>query len=150
MTRSPRDVRYSIMTEKQFRESNVDVSSQSKKTVGMIALTKSRRVDKGAWIKRLAVDRQYQKKGIGSCLLSVAVQFAIDQGYGSVDTVASEYTEGGREMCFKKGFELKQMYHKHIIGSLVTVLMYELSYQIKPVEIEPPAPEFQARSFMRD
>lgn len=150
MTRNPKDVRYSIMTERQFRESNVDVSSQSKKTVGMIALTKSRRVDKGAWIKRLAVDRQYQRKGIGSCLLNVAVQFAIDQGYGSVDTVASEYTEGGRETCFKKGFELKQMYHRHIVGSLVTVLMYELTFQIKPPEREePPPPLSHARSFMR-
>lgn len=148
MTRDPKDVRYCVMTEKQFRESNVDVSSQSKKTVGMIGLTKSRRVDKGAWIKRLAVDRQYRRKGIGSCLLNVAVQFAIEQGYGSVEIAASEYTDGGREMCFKKGFELKQMYHRHIIGSLVTVLMYELTYQIKPPEKEIKAPTSNARSFM--
>ncbi|XP_046613714.1 uncharacterized protein LOC124302018 [Neodiprion virginianus] len=149
MTRNPKDVRYSIMTEKQFRESNVDVSSQTKKTVGMIALTKSRRVDKGAWIKRLAVDRHYQRKGIGTCLLNVAIQFAIDQRYGSVETVASEYTEGGRELCFNRGFELRQMYHKQIVGSLVTVLMYELTYQIKPLEREIVIPpKSHARSFM--
>ncbi|XP_015601415.1 uncharacterized protein LOC107270690 [Cephus cinctus] len=132
MTRHPQDIYYTVMTEDQFRKSNIDISSQAKKIVGTVAVTKSHRLDKGAWIKRLCVHQQYWRKGIASCLLNVAVQFAIDQGYSCVNCVASEYTEGGRELCLKKGFELKQMYHKLIVGSLVTVLMYELTYQIKP------------------
>ncbi|XP_053974299.1 N-acetyltransferase family 8 member 3-like [Hylaeus volcanicus] len=134
MTENPKNVHYTILTEQQFRDSNIDISSQVKKIVGTIALCKSHRLDKGAWIKRLYVHRQYMRKGIASCLINVAVQFAIDQGYSCANTVASEYTEGGRELCFKKGFELQQMYHKPILGSLVTVLMYELTYQIKPGE----------------
>ncbi|KAF3426073.1 hypothetical protein E2986_09688 [Frieseomelitta varia] len=105
-----------------------------KKIVGTVALCKSHRLDKGAWIKRLYVHEQYRRKGIASCLVNVAVQFAIDEGYSCANLVGSEYTEAGRELCLKKGFELQQMYHKPILGSLITVLMYELTYQIKPGE----------------
>ncbi|XP_076175648.1 uncharacterized protein LOC143150927 [Ptiloglossa arizonensis] len=134
MTESPKNVHYTIMTEQQFRDSNTDISSQVKRIVGTIALCKSHRLDKGAWIKRLYVHQQYTRKGIASCLLNVAVLFAIDQGYSCANIVASEYVDGGRELCFKKGFELHQMYHKPILGSLITILMYELTYQIKPGE----------------
>ena len=128
----PKNVHYVCMTEKQFRESNIDVSSQSKRIVGSVALLKSHRLDKGAWIKRLCVHQRYRRKGIASFLMKVAVQFATDEGYSCANTVASEYSEGGRELCFNQGFELKQMYNKPILGPIVTILMYELTYQIKP------------------
>ncbi|CAK9818854.1 hypothetical protein ANTPLA_LOCUS9976 [Anthophora plagiata] len=132
MTHNPKNTHYTVMTEQQFRDSNIDISSQVKRIVGTVALCKSYRLDKGAWIKRLYVHQQYKRKGIASCLINVAVQFAIDQGYSCTNLVSSEYTEGGRELCLKKGFELQQIYHKPILGSLITILMCELTYQIKP------------------
>ncbi|XP_034196636.2 N-acetyltransferase family 8 member 3 [Osmia lignaria lignaria] len=134
MTNDPKNIHYTIMTEQQFRDSNIDISSQIKRIVGTVALCKSHRLDKGAWIKRLYVHERYRRKGIASCLINVAVQFAMDQGYSCANIVASEYTEGGRELCLKKGFELQQMYHKPILGPLISTLMYELTYQIKPGE----------------
>ncbi|XP_076677050.1 N-acetyltransferase family 8 member 3 [Andrena cerasifolii] len=134
MTHHPTNVQYTIMTEQQFRDSNIDISSQVKRIVGTVALCKSHRLDKGAWIKRLYVHERYRRKGIASCLVNVAIQFAIVQGYSCANTVASEYTEGGRELCLKKGFELQQMYHTPLLGSFITILMYELTYQIKPGE----------------
>ncbi|XP_058802401.1 uncharacterized protein LOC131670652 [Phymastichus coffea] len=129
---SPADFHYQVMNEKEFKESNIDVSLQNKKIVGAVGLLKSHNLDKGAWIKRLCVHQSYRRKGIASCLLKVAIDFAVKQGYSCANIVASEYTEAGRELCLKKGFELKQMYHKPILGSIITVLMYELTYQIKP------------------
>ncbi|XP_070154093.1 N-acetyltransferase family 8 member 3 [Polyergus mexicanus] len=134
MTRHPKEVHYTIITEQQYCQANMGVSLQAKKIVGTIGLSKSHRLDKCAWIKRLCVRKEYQNKGIASCLLNTAVQFAIEAGYSCANIVASEYTEGGRELCLKKGFELKQMYHKSILGSYIMILMYELSYQIKSNE----------------
>ncbi|XP_076277082.1 uncharacterized protein LOC143207468 isoform X2 [Lasioglossum baleicum] len=92
MTESPENVQYTIMTEQQFRNSNIDISSRVKQIV--------------------------------------------EQGYGCANIVASEYTEHGRKLCLKRGFELELMYHKPILGSFVTILTYELTYQIKPGEDE--------------
>ncbi|XP_011307947.1 uncharacterized protein [Fopius arisanus] len=131
MMREPKDYHYTIMTEQQFRDSKIDVSSQARVIVGTVGLLKSHKVEKGAWIKRLHVEKKYRRKGVGSLLLSIALQFAIDEGYSCADLVTSEYAEGGRELCFKKGFELKQMYHKQVIGPMFSYLLYELTYQIK-------------------
>ena len=132
MARKPADFYYTVMTEKQFKGSNVDVTSQSKKIVGSLGLLKSHSLNKGAWLKRLCVHQEYRHKGIASSLLQVAIDFASEQGYSCTNVVASEYTDGGRELCLKKGFEFKQMYHKPILGSFIKIQMYELSYHIKP------------------
>lgn len=132
MTRHPKDVHYNVMTEEQFRESNIDVFLQTKRIVGTIALCKSHRLDKGAWLKRLCVHKQYRRKSIARHLLNVAVQFAISERYSCANMVASEYTLSGKELCLKEGFLLKQIYRKRIIGSFVKILMYELTYQIRP------------------
>lgn len=129
--KNPKEMYYTVMTEQQFRESNIDVSSQSKKIVGTVGLTKNYNSERGAWIKRLCVHKQYQRKGVAKCLLNVAAQFAVDAGYSCANVVASEYTEGGRELCLKNGFELKQLYTKSIISPFITILMYELTYPIK-------------------
>lgn len=134
MTRHPREVHYTIMTEEQFYQANINVSLQAKKIVGTVGLCKSYRLGRSAWIKRLCVHEQYRRKGIASCLLNVAVQFAINARYGCANIVASEYTEEGRELCLKNGFELKQMYHKSILGSYITILMYEFVCKIKSIE----------------
>jgi len=134
MTQHPKEVHYTILTEQQYCQANMGVSLQAKRIVGTICLTKSHRLDKCAWIKRLCVHKQYQRKSIAACLLNTAAEFAIEAGYSCANIVASEYTEGGKELCLKKGFELKQIYHKPILGSYIMILMYELSYQIKPSE----------------
>ncbi|CAB0044599.1 unnamed protein product [Trichogramma brassicae] len=132
MTRKPADFHYTIMPEKEFKARNIDVSSQRKKIVGCIGLLKSHRLDKGAWLKRLFVQESYQRKGIASALLQAAIDFANEQGYSCVNLVASEYNEGGKTLCLKKKFELFHMYHKQILGSVMSISMYELSYRIKP------------------
>lgn len=132
-TQNPQEVHYTIITEQQYYQANMENSSQTKKIVGTICLSKSHRLDKCAWIKRLCVHKQYQRKGIAARLLNTAVQFAIEAGYSCANTVASEYTKGGRELCHKKGFELKQMYHNSFLGFYM-ILMYELTYRIKPNE----------------
>lgn len=122
---------YTVLTEKQFRQSNVDVSFHVKKIVGTVGLLKSHRVEKGAWLKQLCVDTRYRRKGIASVLLETAIEFAVNQGYSCVDMATSEYSPGGRQLMFKKGFELKQMYHKHIVGPIFNLLFHELTYKIK-------------------
>lgn len=131
MVNDPKDIHFIILPEKQFLETNINTSLHRKKIVGTIGLSKSYNSSTGAWIKRLFVAQKYRRKGIASCLLNTAVYFAIDQGYSSACIAASEHNDGGRELCFKKGFELKQMYNKTILGPLLTILMYELIYQIK-------------------
>lgn len=131
MVNDPRKVRYTILTEEEFRHSNLGISLQARKIVATVGLCKSYCLDEGAWLKRLCVHRLYKESGIAECILRTAVEFAIEQGYRCVNTQMPGYDEESKEMCLKWGFEFKQMYHKRIVGSLVTLLMYELTYRNK-------------------
>ncbi|KYM96383.1 PREDICTED: uncharacterized protein LOC108779513 [Cyphomyrmex costatus] len=134
MTQQPKEIHYIVMREEQYNRANLNFCLQAKKIIGTIGLCKSDRSDRSAWIKRLWVHEQYRRKGIASYLLNDAIQFATNTGYSCANIVASEYTEEGRDLCLRKGFELKQLYHKYILGSYIMILMYELTYQIKPTE----------------
>lgn len=50
--------------------------------------------------------------------------------YETIDLVTTECHDAARELYMKKGFELRQLYHKQIIGTLVQVLMYEFSLKV--------------------
>lgn len=123
---------YLIMDQNQFSNYAHAVQPLGRKIVGTVGLCKSYHLDKGAWIKRLYVQSGYRRNGIGSRLLRTAIDFAKEQGYNCVNLVASEYSEHGRVMCLKSNFELKQMYHKNLLGTFIAVLMYEMTYQIRP------------------
>jgi hypothetical protein len=51
--------------------------------------------------------------------------------------VTSECHDAARELYLKKGFDLKQMYRKPIVGTIVTIQMYDLLFCIKPSEKPP-------------
>jgi hypothetical protein len=50
--------------------------------------------------------------------------------------VTSECHDAAQELYPKKGFDLKQMYHKPIVGTIGTVQMYDL-FSIEPSEKPP-------------
>ncbi|XP_067005240.2 N-acetyltransferase family 8 member 3 [Anabrus simplex] len=131
MTREPSQVKYSITTEQRLKDSNTELPSFQKKIVGTIAVTKSRYDDNTAWLRRMAVNHRYQRKGIASALLDEALRFCKTRGYSTVELVTTECHDAARELYLKKGFELKQMYHKQVVGTLITILMYDFTYNLK-------------------
>ncbi|KDR18719.1 probable N-acetyltransferase CML3 [Zootermopsis nevadensis] len=133
MTRDPNQIKYKIMTEREIIDNNIELADHHvKKIVGTIAITRSRHCDGTAWLRRMAVNPKYQRKGIASVLVDEALRFCKDKGYSAVELVTSECHDAARELYLKKGFDLKQMYHKPIVGTVVTVQMYDLVFHIKP------------------
>jgi GNAT superfamily N-acetyltransferase len=132
MTREPSQVKYTIMTERELKDNNIDIAQHHvKKIVGTVAITRSKHSIDTAWMRRMAVNPKYQRKGIASVLVDEALRFCKDKGYAAVELVTSECHDAARELYLKKGFELKQMYHKSIVGTVVTIQMYDLVFRIK-------------------
>ncbi|XP_069690206.1 N-acetyltransferase family 8 member 3-like [Periplaneta americana] len=136
MTREPNNVKYTIMSERELRERNIEIhQNHGKRVVGTVAITRSRNGPDTAWLRRMAVAPRYQRKGIASALLDEALRFCMDRGYAAVELVTSECHDAARELYLKKGFELKQMYHKPIVGTVVSIQMYALIFRIRPSEV---------------
>lgn len=132
MTQDPKHVKYILMTESEIQAQSIQIASHlRKKIVGTIAVTRSKSEENAAWLRRMAVHPRYQHKGIASKFVDEVLTFAAQKGYHAVDLVTSECHNGARELYLKKGFELKQMYHKHVFGSLVSILIYELTISLK-------------------
>jgi GNAT superfamily N-acetyltransferase len=90
-----------------------------------------------AWLRRMAVNPKYQRKGIASVLVDEALRFCKDKGYSGVELGTGECHDAARELYLKKGFDLKQMYHKPIFGTVVTIQMYHLVFHFKPSDKPP-------------
>lgn len=112
----------------------MDFSAYRRRIVGTIAVTKSKNSEETAWMRRMGVMKKYRRKGIASALVDTALQFCFDHQYKYVELVTTECHDAARELYLNKGFELKQMYHKQIVGSLITVLNFELIYKLKTPE----------------
>lgn len=132
MTQDPKNAKYLVMTEHEMQLQSVKLASHlRKKIIGTIAVSRSRTEENAAWLRRMAVHPRYQHKGIGSKLIEEVLNFAAQKGYAAVELLTSECHNDARELYLKKGFELKQMYHKHVFGSLVSILIYELTVSLK-------------------
>lgn len=123
--------KYPIVTKEELKKKGLNSGSYFKRIVGTIAITKSNTTEDCAWLRKMAVTRLYQRKGIASALLDEALKFCHERGYDGVDLITTECHDSAREFYVKKGFDLKQMYHKQIFGSLISILIYELHYKFK-------------------
>ncbi|XP_075216749.1 N-acetyltransferase family 8 member 3-like [Lycorma delicatula] len=131
-------VKYTFLNEEEFKKKDLSRGSYFKKIVGTVAITRSKVSEDCAWLRRMAVTRDYQCKGIASALLNEVLKFCHEKNYNGVELVTTECHDVAREFYVKKGFELKQMYHKQLLGSLVTILMYELFYKVKTNKVPVP------------
>lgn len=131
MTQDPKHARYLLLTEDDMQRQAIQLASHlRRRIIGTIAITRSKSEENTAWMRRLAVHPRYQNKGIDAKLVDEALRFATEKGYNAVELVTSECQNDARELYLKKGFELKQMYHRHVFGSLVSILNYELTVSL--------------------
>jgi ribosomal protein S18 acetylase RimI-like enzyme len=81
----------------------------------------------------MAVAKQWRCSGIGSQLIDRITRFASIKGFASVELVTTECHAKARSLYEKKGFEVKQLYHKkffHLSG--VAITMYLMQFRTRP------------------
>ncbi|KAL2749948.1 N-acetyltransferase family 8 member 3-like [Vespula maculifrons] len=96
-----------------------------------IALCKSTRLQDSGWIKRLTVHKNYRRKGIGTNLVNVALEFGSQQGYRRINVMISDHRKAARELFNKKDFEIYLYRKRSLHGTSVILLFVELTYRLK-------------------
>lgn len=125
-----------IVNEHGLKSCGIDSSLCKRSIVGTVAVAKSNDVENAGWLRRMAVRPKYQRRGIATALLNEAVSFCRTSGYSEVELVTSECHDAARELYLSHNFEVKQMYHKPIIGSLITLTMYQLTCKLQQNQIK--------------
>jgi hypothetical protein len=64
------------------------------------------------------------------------VSFCRTRGFSDAELVTSECQDTARELCFKQGFDLKQMYHRPVFGTLVTMTMFHMQCRLHSNQVK--------------
>jgi len=134
---SSKHEKYMVVDEADVKDGRVLPPKQHQKSViGIVGLTMDMSSPKpgSAWLKYLAVLPSYQRKGVGTALLNETLSFCKKTNYRYITLAFSECHHAAKMFFSKQGFELKQTYHRHIVGSLVRVLKYELTKDLRADE----------------
>ncbi|XP_035726814.1 uncharacterized protein LOC118443644 isoform X6 [Vespa mandarinia] len=119
---------YTFMTEENLNECTFDVSQHNKKIVGIMSVCKSNFEPKGALIKRLYVQTNYRRKGIGSQFMNTAMYFAEEHGFGCVKAIIIEFQKALIDFYNAKGFDLRIVCRQSLLFS---IMMYKYIYKTK-------------------
>jgi len=101
-----------------------ELSSRSMKIIGFIGLMRNKDKACSCWLRRLAVDSNFQRRRVATELLSKASHFCYEKGYSSIEVCITECQQEGKELFLRRGFELEQLYHKSILGSTAVYSKY--------------------------
>ena len=82
--------------------------------------------DSVAVLKRLAVSKRHQRKGIATAIIDEALEHCLKYKFRAVELTTTEHHEAARNLYTKKGFELINSYHKRFFMGLVSLTLYRL------------------------
>lgn len=108
-----------------------EFSSKKMKIVGFLGIARNKDKACSSWLKRLSVDKEFQRRGIATELLARASQFCYEKGYSSIEACITECQYEGKEFFIHRGFELEQLYHKSVMGSTAVYTKYLFRKNLK-------------------
>ncbi|KAK5641001.1 hypothetical protein RI129_009548 [Pyrocoelia pectoralis] len=131
----PEDVSYNIVNAADCK-GPFEMRNSKQTIIGTVAVSRHLMFENSVWLHRLAVHKRYRKKRVGRALVQVAQNWSRSLNYGTVEVGMSECQESARQLFANMGFELRQMYHQQLIGSALTLLIYQLSCDLANIKPE--------------
>uniref|UniRef100_A0A182JFH7 N-acetyltransferase domain-containing protein n=1 Tax=Anopheles atroparvus TaxID=41427 RepID=A0A182JFH7_ANOAO len=107
-----------------------EVGRMRKKIIGTISCRSHLAMDNAGFITRLAVSPKYALSPVTDYLIQRVLQHATDSQLYAVETVTSECDQDVREIYLKIGFNIRQVYHKQIIGNTLKVMKSQLGIDL--------------------
>nr|XP_023015066.1 uncharacterized protein LOC111504638 [Leptinotarsa decemlineata] len=129
--KNPGNCWYKIVTEEDIEREGIKKEGFQRKIIGTIAVMRHKQKEDWAWLFRLAVDQRYRRKGVGLKLINVVQNWCKNNRFNNIELVMSECQEGARELFDAAGFEMKQLYHKKLFTSAVTLQMFQLGCEVR-------------------
>ncbi|XP_017786156.1 PREDICTED: uncharacterized protein LOC108569202 [Nicrophorus vespilloides] len=127
----PKQIYFSVVSENESKR--LELGKAFRKIIGTVSVTNFIYLDDTAWLYRFAVEKGYRHKGVGHALVETAKTWSRANHYSRIFLVVSECQDTARQIFLNAGFQMKQMYHKHIVGSIISLLMYQLECDlVKP------------------
>ncbi|XP_037952798.1 uncharacterized protein LOC119683231 [Teleopsis dalmanni] len=129
----PNEVTYLIFMENAPYELTY-INKFRKKIIATVSVKNHNSVYNGAWIYRFAIDKQYPFHKIAEPMINLVSKNCFATGYTTLECTISEWQEDERDFFDNLGFATRQIYHKQIIGSSLTVMKTQLTCDLRSDE----------------
>jgi len=133
--RNPSDIRVPVfINEAEFQKyPNIEATHSRREIIGTVGICRDREFAVTAWIRRMAVKKEWRRLGVGSHIVDSVIKFCTQKGFVSIELVTTECHDSARRLYEKKGFEMKQMYHKKILNlSSLAITMFFMNFKTRP------------------
>lgn len=124
-----RECEYEVVLDKMASEA-VEFDPQAvagrRKIVGTISVRSHESLSNSGWITRFAVDRNYPFYPIAEGLVNKVLHHAVHVRWENIEVTTTECQDEVREVYSKLGFNIRQVYHKQIVGSSLRVMKSQL------------------------
>ncbi|CAD6994005.1 unnamed protein product [Ceratitis capitata] len=127
----PKEATYQIFLDDPPYEKSY-LNKFRKKIIATISIKKHNSLYNAAWIYRFAIAPDYPFSKIAEPMFNLVCKKCIANGCSSLECTISEWQEEERDFFDNKGFATRQIYHKQIIGSTLTVMKTLLTYDLHP------------------
>ncbi|BFF91773.1 uncharacterized protein DMAD_09988 [Drosophila madeirensis] len=126
---SPKEASYDIFMENcPYDEAHT--RKFRRRIVATISVKNHHAVYNAAWICRFAIAPDYPYQKIMEPMVNLVSKNCANGGYGSLECTISEWQENERDFYDEYGFVTRQIYHKKIIGSSLSVMKTQLTFRL--------------------
>ncbi|XP_046359004.2 N-acetyltransferase 8-like [Haliotis rufescens] len=107
-----------------------EVNGEIAGTVGIVKKTAGDAERKVAWLRRMAVKRNFRRLGIAKKLVSTAISFCKQRHYDKIELITTEVHQPARNLYTRLGFIMVDYRpYKYLLG-LISVWTYEFEYEL--------------------
>ncbi|KAH8408029.1 hypothetical protein KR222_011530 [Zaprionus bogoriensis] len=125
---APNEASYQIFIDNPPYEESYN-NKFRKRIVATLSVKNHNAVYNAAWINRFAIAKGYPHQKIMEPMIGLVSRNCVNAGYASLECTISEWQESERDFYDDQGFVTRQIYHKQIIGSSLTVMKTQLTYK---------------------
>ncbi|EDV35287.1 uncharacterized protein Dana_GF11670 [Drosophila ananassae] len=127
---SPKEASYQIFIENCPYDETYK-NKFRRRIVAAISVKNHHAVYNAAWIYRFAIAQDYPHQKIMEPMIKILAKNCVSGGYASLEATISEWQESERDFYDDFGFVTRQIYHKKIVGSSLSVMKTQLTYSLR-------------------
>ncbi|XP_030373999.1 uncharacterized protein LOC115623672 [Scaptodrosophila lebanonensis] len=131
---SPNEASYDIFMEKAPYENDF-LRKFRRKIVATVSVKNHNAVYNAAFIYRFAIAPLYPHQKIMEPMISLVSKNCVNAGFATLECTVSEWQESERDFYDSLGFATRQIYHKQIIGSSLTVMKTQMTYNLRTDDV---------------
>lgn len=108
---------YDIIHESRLQSNDREMHRMKRSIVGTISIDDHRCLHDSGWLSHFAVRPEFNFEAAAEALILRALKHAVDMQMVNVEMTTTECQMQLREVLTKIGFDIKQIYHRRILGN---------------------------------